>query len=699
MERITTHRSPASASRFAAGRGGRRLLRAPRTGTPAHGALLGVALVLAMTPQSANARWTRVAPVPSVTAPYFACPPGGPGTECQLIADPTSGSRRRGPVREGEITRGPMADISPALYGTGLEGGYAPKDLRDAYGLGSSATGSGQTIAIVDAFDDPNAEADLQTYRSTYGIPPCTAANGCFRKVDQTGGSSYPAPDAGWAGEISLDLDMVSAICPNCHILLLEAKSNSQGAFATAENEAVALGATEVSNSFGARAPSEAPQFASAYDHPGIPITAAGGDRGYGVSTPAANPHVIAVGGTSLVPASNSRHWNETTWYGTRGGEVWATGSGCSAEAKPGWQIDSGCPFRTANDVAAVADLNTPVSMYDSYATTHPWQLAGGTSVAAPIIAGAMALASPYTKSFDGAQALYLETYANGGQALDDVVSGSNGACGSYLCEAGVGYDGPTGLGTVYGIPDISPGQVHAPVVITQAASAVTQTSATLNASVNPSGGAVTRCVFEFGSFGAFIPCAALPAPGQSPVPVSAALRGLNPGTTYSFRIAATNASGTTYGAVQPFTTQPATTAPPVNPTASEGPRVQPPEVGARAVLASASLRADSAGTLAVRVRCPAGETVRIGTITLRTLHAVAVGSGPGHTRRIVTLATVTFRVAGGNTATIKLHLRPVVRRLLGRYRRLPARATIVSRDSRGVAYTAATAVTVFVRR
>jgi Subtilase family len=667
----------------------------------ARGVVLGAVLVIALPAGSASARWSRIARAPSGSAPYFACPADARRMSCQLIVDPTSGSRRRGPLREGEITRGPVADTSPALYGHGVEGGYSPEDLRNAYGLASSASGSGQTIAVVDAFDDPNAEADLQGYRSAYGISSCTTGNGCFRKVNQTGGTSYPPPDAGWAGEISVDLDMASAICPNCHILLVEAAGETRSAFATAENEAASLGATEISNSFGAEEASEAPQLASAYHHPGVPITAAGGDHGYGVSTPAANPHVIAVGGTSLVPASNTRGWAETSWYGTLGGEVWATGSGCSEEPKPGWQLDGGCPFRTANDVAAVADLNTPVSVYDSYKTPHPWQLAGGTSVSAPIIAGAMALATPYTKSLDGAQALYLEAFANGGQALDDVTSGSNGSCGTYLCEAGPGYDGPTGLGSVYGIPEVSAGQVRPPAAATQTASAVTQTTATLNATVNPNGGSITRCVFELGGSGAFIPCAALPAPGQSPQAVSAPLRGLLAGATYVFRIVATNPSGTSYGEFQSFATLPA--APPSlgfsPPAESPGAGSHGPVVNPAAVLASTSLRASSAGVVLVKVRCPPGAGLCTGTITLRTMQALGTGSGHGSTRRVITLATASFRIAGGRTMTVKLHLRPAVRRLLRRYRHLHVRALIVSHGASGAAYTAARAVTIYAPR
>jgi phosphodiesterase/alkaline phosphatase D-like protein len=492
----------------------------------------------------------------SSTEPYYVCPRESDRPQCELIEDPTRGSDDRGPVSAGAITSGPALEVSPALYGNGVEGGYSPENLRSAYELeqASESVGSGQTVAIVDAYDDPNAESDLKVYRSKYRLPACTTSDGCFRKVNETGGTSYPAANEGWATEIALDLDMVSAICPNCHILLVEASSNEDGDLAAAENEAAALGATEISNSFGGPTLSEPPEDASAYDHPGIPITAAGGDHGYGVESPASNPHVIAVGGTTLVPAKNSRGWTETVWYRLVGGEPSGTGSGCSKEPKPAWQTDRGCAYRTTNDVAAVADPNTPVSTYDSYGAKG-WQLLGGTSVATPIIAAAMALANPYTKAFEGAKALYLEAATNGTGALDDVVSGSNGSCGTYLCEAGPGYDGPTGLGSLDGVPEAQP-----PTLVTDGATSIKQTEATLNATVDPDGAEVDECRFEYGtttSYGSSASCSALPGSGTSPVAVSASVAGLATRTTYHFRIALGYPGGSGAGGDRTFTTLP----------------------------------------------------------------------------------------------------------------------------------------------
>ncbi len=324
----------------------------------------------------------------------------------------------------------PIANITPS--------GYGPADLRSAYGL--TATGSSaQTIAIVDAYDDPNAEADLGVYRSQFGLPACTTANGCFRKVGQTGTSKLPRANASWSQEISLDLDMASAICPGCHILLVEASSASFTNLSAAVNTAAKLGATVISNSYGGPEYSSEASAQSAYNHPGIAITVSSGDAGYGVEFPAASQYVIAVGGTSLKRASNTRGWTETVWNGA--------GSGCSAYiTKPSWQHDAGCARRTVADVSAIADPNTGVAVYDSYAYrgSAGWMVFGGTSVAAPIIASVYALGGggPGT-----AQALYAST------SFFDVTSGSNGSCGgSYLCTGTTGYDGPTGLGTPNGI-------------------------------------------------------------------------------------------------------------------------------------------------------------------------------------------------------------------------------------------------------
>ncbi|MEV6006544.1 putative Ig domain-containing protein [Streptomyces sp. NPDC051976] len=322
--------------------------------------------------------------------------------------------------------------------------GYGPTDLQSAYALPSSA-GSGATVAIVDAQDDPNAAADLSTYRSQYGLPACTTANGCFKKIDQNGGTNYPTADSGWAGEISLDLDMVSAVCPQCHILLVEATSASMDDLGTAVNQAVSQGAKYVSNSYGGSEDSSDTTADTQYfNHPGVAITVSAGDSGYGAEYPAASKYVTSVGGTALTRASNARGWSESVWNTS---STEGTGSGCSAyDAKPTWQTDTGCAKRTISDVSAVADPATGLAVYDSYQATG-WQVYGGTSASSPIIASVYALAGTPAAGSSPASFPYSHT-----GSLNDVTSGSNGSCGgSYLCTAKSGYDGPTGLGTPNG--------------------------------------------------------------------------------------------------------------------------------------------------------------------------------------------------------------------------------------------------------
>ncbi|MEV4445596.1 MULTISPECIES: S53 family peptidase [Streptomyces] len=319
--------------------------------------------------------------------------------------------------------------------------GYGPASLQAAYNLPSSSGGSGQTVAIVDAYDDPNAEADLAVYRSQYGLSACTTANGCFKKVNQTGGTSYPRGDSGWAEEISLDLDMVSAACPNCKILLVEASSATMTNLGTAVNTAVGLGAKYVSNSYGGSESSSDSTYDSSYfNHPGVAITVSSGDNGYGAEYPAASKYVTAVGGTSLKTSSTTRGWTDTVWSGA--------GSGCSSyDAKPTWQTDSGCAKRTVADVSAVADPNTGVAVYDSYRQATGWMVFGGTSASSPLIAATYALAGAPSSGSYPASFPYAHT-----SALYDVTSGSNGSCsGSYLCTGTTGYDGPTGLGVPNG--------------------------------------------------------------------------------------------------------------------------------------------------------------------------------------------------------------------------------------------------------
>ncbi|NUP46130.1 MAG: hypothetical protein HOW97_02270 [Catenulispora sp.] len=347
-----------------------------------------------------------------------------------------------------------LPNTGMALSPNATPSGYGRTDLLSAYNLPSTG-GTGQTVAIVDAQDDPNAESDLATYRSTYGLTACTTANGCFKKIDQNGGTSYPTADSGWAGEISLDLDMVSAVCPSCHILLVEATSANMSDLGTAVNQAVAQGAKFVSNSYGGSEDgSEASADSSYFHHPGVAITASSGDGAYaaGTSYPASSQYVTAVGGTALSRSSGTtRGWTESVWK-TSSSE--GAGSGCSQDvAKPSWQKDTGCAKRMVADVSAVADPATGVAVYQTYGGSG-WAVYGGTSASSPIIASVYALAG--TPGSTDIPASYA--YAHTGN-LYDVTSGNNGSCSpSYFCTAATGYDGPTGLGTPDGVAAFTSG-------------------------------------------------------------------------------------------------------------------------------------------------------------------------------------------------------------------------------------------------
>ncbi len=329
----------------------------------------------------------------------------------------------------------------------------SPAEFQKAYNLPTSAPAPA-TIGIVDAYDDPNIAADLAAYSALYNLPACTTANGCFRKVNQIGGTSPPQTNSGWALEISLDVEIAHAICQNCKILLVEASSASVRDLGIAENEAVSLGANVISNSFGAREYlGESSDERNYFDHPGVPITASTGDNGYGVEFPASSRYVTAVGGTTLSVAADGSYLGETAWSGA--------GSGCSLYIpKPAWQTDSGCARRTVADVSADADPSTGAAVYDSfpYSGQSGWFQVGGTSLATPLIAAAYALAGNTGAVLDASG-----LYGHAG-LLHDITAGSNGNCpAAYLCTAGAGYDGPTGLGTPNGVSAFSFGSSGPP--------------------------------------------------------------------------------------------------------------------------------------------------------------------------------------------------------------------------------------------
>src|SRR6476646_2395682 len=289
--------------------------------------------------------------------------------------------------------------------------GYGPADLKAAYAV---PAGSGTpTVAIVDAFGYRNAEADLAQYRAQYGLPACTTASGCLKIVGQTGGKPPSRVDTGWDQEQALDLDMVSAACPNCKIVLVQASSASFSNLWTGVDDAKTIpGVRAISNSYGNTDSSSYAQYDSHYAGNNVAITVSTGDNGYGAQWPATAPGAVAVGGTSLKAGGGTRGWTETVWNGA--------GSGCGrGHAKPSWQngVTDACGGRMEADVSSNADPNTGVAVYGPInRTTSGWGVWGGTSESSPFIAGLFALRDG---NINAASSIYSHT-AN----LNDVTTG-----------------------------------------------------------------------------------------------------------------------------------------------------------------------------------------------------------------------------------------------------------------------------------
>jgi hypothetical protein len=406
----------------------------------------------------------------------------GLGTAAAPSAGPTVASTCSQNVAPGQFHCFSLrrSDLRHPLAVTGSpHAGLGPADLKAAYRLPSAS--DGPTVAIIDAYDDPKAESDLAAYRSYYHLPPCTTANGCFRKLNQNGVTRpLPAADTGWAGEIVLDVQMVSATCPACHIMLVESSDASSGLF-TAVATAVRLGAKFVSMSWGgAETGNESAWDSAFFRSTGVVYTAASGDSGFAgmTSYPASSARVVSVGGTTLRRAANARGWSETVWSGS--------GSGCSSNVtKPAWQSlipADACTHRAVSDVAAVADPRTGVAVYQTYgaATAPGWAVYGGTSAAAPIIAAVYALGG--TPGGSDAPASYPYAHRS---ALNDVTAGSTGSCSAaLLCTAATGWDGPTGLGSPSGVAAFSAARTTPAHTLTLTNPGSLRTTAGMNRSV-----------------------------------------------------------------------------------------------------------------------------------------------------------------------------------------------------------------------
>ena len=335
---------------------------------------------------------------------------------------------------------------------------FGADDLRKAYNVPTTDIPAA-TVAVVDAYGYATLEADLAAYRTAYGLPACTTANGCLKIVNQTGATSPlpgpPPPGDDWTIETALDIDMVSAVCPSCKIIVVQANDDTSDGLYTSQAIAASLGATVINNSWGgSESGNAALSLESYFDQPGIAIFASAGDSGYddggnGPEYPGTSAHVISVGGTHLVADASTRGWTETAWS--------LGGSGCSLSIpKPAYQTDPTCGFKATTDIAAVGDPQTGVAYYNAGA----FKSVGGTSVAAPIVAAIFAATG------NGAQTSgdFVRQHAS---LLNDVLSGSNGTCGNILCTAGLGWDGPTGYGTPNAqllIPEAAAGMADAGV-------------------------------------------------------------------------------------------------------------------------------------------------------------------------------------------------------------------------------------------
>jgi hypothetical protein len=576
-----------------------------------------------------------IAPALLAGAPGAAAAPGGwPASRAKTPKTRYARIRRvcpppaRGRATCLALVREPVASniaasvgVKPYVLGDGSSesgpaGGLTPAQLASAYEYVPSEGGTGQTVAIADAFDDPKIEADLGEFDKKYKLAECTTTNGCFEKVGQTGSTtSLPAADKeGWSLEISLDVETVHGVCPKCKILLVESNAPTDADLAAAVNEAVKLGATEVSNSYGG--PEEAADEA-AYNHPGVVITASAGDGGYydwdvisegfaapeKPESPASLPTVVAAGGTSLKLNENGTRKSESVWndsgrpsHEEEFKQYSATGGGCSTlftapswqQSVPGWTNTACGSKRLDNDIAAVADPYTGFDVYDSYncgktcekgGIGKGWVTIGGTSLSSPLISALYALAG----GGGGVGYPAATLYGHLGQApsLYDVTEGGNGYCdgeapgpcgepevnellgnvdcqGTLACDAATGFDGPSGVGAPKGLGAFK----------SNAVTLLTQTSVMLSARVNPDGQNVTECKFEYGTstaYGSNVPCKSLPGSGTSPVEVSAKLTGLTPNTEYHFRVVTKNAGGTTAGVDVTFKTLAAISGPTVS--------------------------------------------------------------------------------------------------------------------------------------
>jgi subtilase family serine protease len=346
-----------------------------------------------------------------------------------------------------------VVHVMPAVSNTHPpSSAYTPAQLRHAYGFDQIVNqGAGQIIGIVDAYDDANVQNDLNVFSKQFGLPACTSANGCFRQIYASG--KRPAANANWSVEIALDVEWAHAIAPQASIILVEASSNSLSNLCAAVDVAVRNGASVVSMSWMSGEFSGETSMDNHFVSNGATFVAASGDSGTGAAYPAASPNVIGVGGTTLVLDANGNYLGETAWNGSGGGLS-------GYEHEPMFQAQFGIPddprgVRGIPDVSYDASPVTGFAIYDSVAIngTSGWLQVGGTSAGTPQWAALIAIANSMRTSTRKAHLsgpntiLYSLAKSNIGANFRPVTQGTNGTCG-LLCDAMIGYDYVTGLGT-----------------------------------------------------------------------------------------------------------------------------------------------------------------------------------------------------------------------------------------------------------
>ena len=365
------------------------------------------------------------------------------------------------PIHMGEDGQNPIAFMRPHYFVHQASGAslstppttaFTPAQIRHAYGFDLITNqGAGQTIALVDAYDDANAGNDLSVFSKQFNLPVCTTSNGCFRQLYSSG--RKPQANANWAVEIALDIEWAHAIAPQAKILLVEAPSNNLSDLLSAVDFAVRNGASVVSMSWTSSEVSSERNLDNHFVTTGVTFLAASGDSGAGVNYPAASPDVIAVGGTSLILDKSGNYSSETAWSGSGGGL-----------SKYEYEPISQAQFPIANDIHGTrgvpdvsynANPGTGYAIYDSIGVSgySGWFQVGGTSAASPQWAALVAIANSQRTAArkSNLSATGSSVYAVGKSSLNSnfhaVTSGTNGSCGT-LCDALAGYDYVTGLGT-----------------------------------------------------------------------------------------------------------------------------------------------------------------------------------------------------------------------------------------------------------